>query len=166
LQFKTFDDDLQQVLTNYCQTGGKIFVSGSYVGSDLWFNPLSTGKDSDKAFAQNILKYKWRDNRAAVEGTIETVASPFTEEKVILNYYNKPNEESYVVESPDAIEPADSCAYTAFRYSENKLSAGVVFGGSEKDHWKTVVLGFPFESIKSSDQRDALMQRVLRFLCK
>lgn len=166
LRFKTFDDDLQQALTNYCQTGGKVFVSGSYVGSDLWFNSLSTAKDNDKAFAQNILKYKWRNNRAAVEGTIETVASPFTEKKVILIYYNKPNEESYVVESPDAIEPADSCAYTAFRYSENKLSAGVVFGGSEKDHWKTVVLGFPFESIKSSDQRDALMQNILLFLCK
>ncbi len=164
LQFKTFDDSLQSVLTTYCKNGGKVFVSGSYVASDLWFNPLAKPVEKDKQFAQDILKYKWRDNRAAVEGKIKTVASPLTETNMELAYYNLPNETSYVVESPDAIEPADECAYTAFRYSENGLSAGVVFGGSEKDHWKTVVLGFPFESLKNVDQRETLMKCILGYL--
>ena len=166
LQFKTFDDALQKALTDYCKSGGKVFVSGTYVASDLWCNPLAKAKNSDKKFAQEILKYKWRNNKAAIEGRIQTVASPLTAEKIQIAYYNKPNEESYAVESPDAIEPADSCAYTALRYSENRLSAGIVFGGSAQDHWKTVVWGFPFEAIKGNAVRDRLMKAVLEYLLK
>jgi len=62
-----------------------------------------------------------------------------------------------VVESPDGIEPADDNAFTVFRYSENNLSAGVVYQGN----YKTCVLGFPFESIKSSLERDQLMESIL-----
>ena len=136
------------------------------MASDLWFNPLAPAKDSDKLFAQNILKYKWRDDRAATDGEIKFVASPLTTQQEEFSYYNKPNETSYVVESPDAIEPADSCAYTALRYSENNLSAGIVFGGSAQDHWRTVVFGFPFESLKGDAIRSSLMKKVLNFLLK
>jgi hypothetical protein len=166
LRFKTFDTDLQKSITTYCKNGGRIFASGSYIASDLWFNPLAPAKDSDKVFAQDILKYKWRDNRAAIDGKIKFSASPLTTKEGEFTYYNTPNEESYVVESPDAIEPADSCAYTALRYSENNLSAGIVFGGSEQDHWRTVVFGFPFESLKGDTARNALMKEILDFLLK
>ncbi|MCH3984598.1 MAG: xanthan lyase [Prevotella sp.] len=166
LKFKTFDSDLQSAITDYCKAGGRIFISGSYVASDLWFNPLAPAKDSDKLFAQNILKYKWRDDRAATDGEIKFVASPLTTQQEEFSYYNKPNETSYVVESPDAIEPTDSCAYTALRYSENNLSAGIVFGGSAQDHWRTVVFGFPFESLKGDAIRSSLMKKVLSFLLK
>ena len=166
LKFKTFDADLQKSITDYCKAGGRIFISGSYVASDLWFNPLAPARDSDKIFAQKILKYKWRDNRAAIEGKVKYVASPLTTQQEEFCYYNKPNETSYVVESPDAIEPADSCAYTALRYSENNLSAGVVFGGSEQDHWRTVIFGFPFESLKGDAVRSSMMKKILNFLLK
>ncbi|MCO6025220.1 xanthan lyase [Prevotella cerevisiae] len=166
IRFKTFDTDLQKAITTYCKNGGRIFASGSYIASDLWFNPLAPAKDSDKVFAQDILKYKWRVNRAAIDGKVKYSASPLTTKEGEFTYYNTPNEESYVVESPDAIEPADSCAYTALRYSENNLSAGIVFGGSEQDHWRTVVFGFPFESLKGDTARNALMKEILDFLLK
>ncbi|MGE5399036.1 MAG: fibronectin type III domain-containing protein, partial [Ignavibacteriales bacterium] len=38
LQFKTFPAAFQQVITNYLQSGGNIFISGSYVASDLILN--------------------------------------------------------------------------------------------------------------------------------
>lgn len=166
LRFKTFDIDMQQILTRYCQAGGRVFVSGSYVGTDLWQNSVAPANKEDQDFAQRILKYKWRDNRAALEGNIRYVASPLTEDRLHLTYYNKPNEDSYVVESPDAIDPADACAYTAFRYTENNLSAGIVFGGNESDRWRTVVLGFPFEAVTGSTDRDVLMQKILQYLLK
>jgi hypothetical protein len=114
----------------------------------------------------NILKYKWREGQAAVKGIIKSVISPLTEKVHVYDYYNIPNEESYVVESPDAIIPADSCAYTAFRYPENDMSAGIVFNGSRKDNYKTVVLGFPFESIKTARDRDTLMESIIRYFYK
>ena len=166
LRFKTFDADMQQILTRYCQAGGRVFVSGSYVGTDLWQNPLTLANKEDQDFAQRILKYKWRDNKAALEGNIRYVASPLTEDQLHLTYYNKPNEDSYVVESPDAIDPADACAYTAFRYTENNLSAGIVFGGNESDRWRSVVLGFPFEAVTDSADRDVLMRKILQYLLK
>lgn len=166
LMYKTFPASLQTLLTNYCQSGGKLFVSGSYVATDLWQNTLVAPLAVDKDFAEKILKYKWRAGQAALTGRIKSVTSPLLETSLQYTYYNTPNEESYVVESPDAIEPADACAYTAFRYFENNLSAGIVFGGSEKDHYRTVVLGFPFEAVKGQSDRDKLMKTILQFLNK
>ena len=164
LMYKTFSSDLQNELTTYCHSGGCLFVSGAFVATDLWLNPLASSLKSDKDFAEQILKYKWRAGQAALTGRVKTVVSPLTESNTVYTYYNLPNEESYVVESPDAIEPADSCAYTAFRYPENNLSAGVVFGGSEKDHYRTVVLGFPFESLKIATEREDVMKMILHYL--
>ena len=38
VEFKTFSQAMQQAIKAYCQQGGNIFVSGSYVGTDLWSN--------------------------------------------------------------------------------------------------------------------------------
>ena len=81
-------------------------------------------------------------------------------------FSNELNDSVYCVESPDAIVPADPAAYTCFRYTENNLPAGVVFGGNDTDKWRTVVLGFPFESIKGEAQRNTMMQQVLDYLIK
>lgn len=164
LEFKTFDATMQQALTAYCKAGGNVLVSGAYVASDLWFNELAPTQQSDILFAQDILKYQWRDNQAATDGEVIAIQSPLTMQPLQLSYYNRPNETSYVVEAPDAIEPADPCAYTAFRYAENGLSGGVVFGGNATDHWRTVVLGFPFEAVKGSDMQALLMQTILQYL--
>ena len=73
--------------------------------------------------------------------------------------FNELNADSYVVESPDAIEPATKDAHTVMRYSENNLSAGVAYQGD----YKTLVLGFPFESIRTDSEREAFMNAVLTF---
>ena len=164
LDFKTFPKPLQQAITTYCQAGGRIFVSGSYVATDLWQNPIVKADKEDIAFARGILKYQWRNDKASTEGEITAVVSPLTDKRLRMEYFNRPNEQSYVVESPDAIDPADSCAYTAFRYPENNKSAGIVFGGNETDRWRTVVLGFPFEAVKSEALRDEMMKMIMSFL--
>jgi len=156
-EFKTFPLKLQKAISEYCLQGGNIFVSGAYVATDLWDN--GDVKQEDKDFAKKILKYQWRVGQAATEGKVKTVASPFIMFLGKYDYYNTLNAESYVVESPDGIEPADACAYSVFRYSENSLSAGVVYQGT----YKTCVLGFPFESVKSSAERNQLMKSVLTF---
>ncbi|MCK9159655.1 MAG: xanthan lyase, partial [Bacteroidaceae bacterium] len=159
LQFKTFSKNMEQKLTTYCQQQkSNLFISGAYVATDLWDNHLIKSNKTDRDFATNTLKYKWRTGQAAIMGEIKSVASPYP---FIGNYmyYNKPNPKSYVVESPDAIEPADNSAVTIFRYSENNLSAGVAYKGN----YKTCILGFPFESIRTEGEREQLMKSVLDF---
>ena len=162
LEFKTFSQPMQQSITAYCNQGGNIFISGAYVGTDLWDNRLAPAKEEDKRFAMKILKYKWRVGQAATMGKVKCVDSPFSSVSGSYTYYNELNPDSYVVESPDAIEPAAKEAYTIMRYSENNLSAGVAYQGD----YKTCVLGFPFESLRTAEERECLMNAILTFFDK
>lgn len=159
LEFKTFSQPMQEAITAYCRQGGNIFISGAYVGTDLWDNRLAPAQDVDKKFATEVLKYKWRVGQAATEGKVKCVASPFPALSGNYMYHNELNADSYVVESPDAIEPATKDAYTIMRYSENNLSAGVAYQGD----YKTCVLGFPFEALRTASERETLMNAILTF---
>ena len=68
LEFKTFSKPMQDAITAYCNQGGNIFISGAYVGTDLWDNPLAPAEEADKKFATEVLKYKWRVGQAAIMG--------------------------------------------------------------------------------------------------
>ena len=159
ISFKTFPQKLQQAITEYTNGGGNIFTSGSYVATDLWCNPLVPSAKEDRDFAQNVLHYKWRNNRAARTGLVKSVDSPAKQFTGDYNYYNTLNAESYVVESPDGIEPADNEGCTIMRYTENNLSAAVAWSGK----YRAVTLGFPFESIKNEASRKELMHQVLQY---
>lgn len=66
----------------------------------------------------------------------------------------------YRVDAPDAIKPALPGSATILRYRENDFSAGVAYAG----HHRTVILGFPFETILSAEDRARTMQQILKFL--
>ena len=159
LQYKTFTQPMQQAIADYCGQGGNIFVSGAFVGTDLWDNRLAAPEEADKKFATEVLKYKWRVGQAAKMGKVKTVASPFPSLTGEYTYHHELNEDSYVVEAPDAIEPATKDAYTVMRYSESNLSAGVAYQGD----YKTYIMGFPFEAVRTEAEREALMNAVLNF---
>ena len=44
------------------------------------------------------------------------------------------------------------------RYTENNIGAGIFYRGERYD---TCVLGYPFETIKTETQRNALMRAIL-----
>lgn len=157
LEFKTFTPEMQKAITEYCQSGGNIFISGSYVASDLWDNTQVA--EEDKEFARNVLKYRWLTRQAATNGKVKAVVSLYSEFKGNYSYYNELNKESYVVESPDGLLPVGENAYTILRYSENNISAGIAYKGN----YRTCIIGFPFESIESVADRDQLMESILTF---
>lgn len=159
LEFKTFTQPMQDAIAVYCGQGGNIFVSGAFVGTDLWDNRLAPSQAADREFATEILKYKWRVGQAATVGKVKSVTSPFPALTGNYTYYSKLNSDNYVVESPDAIEPATKDAYTIMRYSENNRGAGVAYKGN----YKTCVLGFPFEALCTVTEREMLMNAILVF---
>lgn len=160
-RFKTFPEALQQKIASHCSAGGDIFISGSYVATDLWDNPYATEKDRE--FAAEVLGYKWRVGQASVTGDAYEVQSRFTQfNGGRYNFSNELNEECYAVESPDSFYPADDAkGATIMRYGENNLIAGTAF---DSGNYRTVVIGFPFETIADEEGRNSFMKQVLNFL--
>lgn len=163
-RYKTFPLALQRKLTEFSKSGGDIFVTGSYIASDLWDNNLSSPevKKADQAFAADILGYKWRVGQASVTGKAYQVPTRFKSLGTgRYEFSNTLNADCYAVESPDSFYPADSSiAATFMRYDENNLIAGTALDDGSR---KVVAIGFPFESIKSREERNTLMSHVLAF---
>lgn len=146
IKYKTFSPIMQDLLSKYCYMGGRLFVSGSYLGSDM-----STYKE--KNFTETVLKYTaggsmHNDSTGIVQGL-----------KLEIPYSYQLNEKQYAVTSPDRILPTDK-AFTAFIYSDG-TSAGIAY---ENKKYRVLALGFPFESISDSLIRKKVMASVIHFL--
>ena len=163
-RYKAFPVELQTAITEYCNGGGNIFVTGAFVATDIWDNK-NLKDEQGKKFAKEVLGYQWRVGQASSTGVVYSVPSvvrtldmPGAEWK----FSNELNEKCYCVESPDAIFPADpATGSTIMRYRENNIPAGVA---SRKPGYRTCVLGFPFETIEDTAGRELLMGKVLEFL--
>jgi hypothetical protein len=166
-RYKAFPEALQNKIKAHTQNGGDVFVSGAYVASDIWDNEFSSSTVSaaDKKFASDVLGYKWRTGQASTTGEAYQVVSRFKDlNKGSYTFSNELNEDCYVVESPDSFYPADdSRGCTFLRYTENNLVAGTAFDNTT---YRTVVIGFPFETIKNDSERNSLMHQVLNFFKK
>ncbi len=157
LRYKTFPVKLQKIITNYCKGGGNIFISGSYIGSDLFnrTNPDST----DEKFATDILKYKLDADHASSTGKVKSIDDTFLPESLLLKFNTVFNDSVYAVSAPDAIQGVNG-GKIILRYSENEFPAATVYSGN----YKVVAFGFPFETIFSQKTRDEVMKAVLGFL--
>ena len=47
---------MQRLITSYCQSGGNLFVSGAYVGSDM------SGTQGNREFTEKVLKYGYQNS--------------------------------------------------------------------------------------------------------
>lgn len=152
--YQVFPEKIQKKIKEYFDQGGNLFVSGSYVGTDLFDHKKV--KPHDAIFAQVYLKFVWQTNHAAVNGKVFSVDSllinPF--EQIQFNTDTRPD--IYSVESPDAIDPAEG-AKTILRYAENRFSAATAYFGN----YSVIVFGFPFETISGQQNRDKIMKAVL-----
>ena len=144
--YKTFSSAMQRIITSYCQSGGNLFVSGAYVGSDM------SRTQGNREFTEKILKYGYQNSMTdkssnRINGLGRTITIPRT-----------PNETSYAVPAPDCIVPVDT-AFPVFTYVPGNQSAGIAYKGN----YRTFVLGFPFESIQSEADRATIMAGILGF---
>lgn len=146
--YKTFSSPMQRALTSYCHSGGSLLVSGAYVGSDM------NATQGNREFTEEVLKYTYGGSLTdKSSGGVRGLGRAFSIPRL-------PNERSYAVSSPDCLRPAGT-AFSALVYEAGGNSAGIAYKG---DDYRTFVMGFPFESIQSEDDRAAVMASVLRFL--
>lgn len=157
-QYKAFPEQLQKSLRGFVDHGGDLLVSGQYVVSDLYSTRSSR---ADQDFATQVL--------GVIPGESEKVRSPrfFASETARhdgfsarnYTYCNTLDEDMYIVEMPDMLEPIGE-GEVMFEFDGNNGAAGVsrVDGKS-----RTVVMSVPFESIGNADSRNALMREILGF---
>ena len=142
---RPFSHTLQQLLTTYCQGGGNLMLSGSYIGSNM-NSPTALN------FTENILKYSFGGSMLnSTSGEIYGAGTRFNIPRTI-------NEQTYAVPAPDCLTPV-APAYSAFVYNPGNYSAGIAYKGT----YRTFVLGFPFESIQGVKERARVMSAILGF---
>lgn len=152
--FVVFSPQLLVSLDQFISNNVNILLSGAYIGTDMVEN-----KDSAAIrFIENKLHYKWRTNHADKVGTLRS--TDYVKKLVpdTLKYNSSYHPSIYTVEAPDAIEASGPHAHTIFRYKSNNTSAGVLFNKG----YKSISLGFPFESLIFEDERTELMKSILK----
>ncbi len=155
IEFQTIPDALKEKIRTYLQLGGKIFMSGSYIGSDLY-------TDSDSAgirFANEVLRFKLKNGHASRTGEVFTVNDKFLKDTNPFSFNTSFNERIYKVEAPDQLGAVNG-SEVLLRYSENEFSAAVGFSEGRG----AVIFGFPFETINDELKRNDIMKAVINYL--
>ena len=157
-EYKTFPKELQRILRQYCEQGGNLMVSGSYVVSDL----QNSKDEHDRQFAEKVLKVKPEKVKAASTGEVlyRSDNQRFFIGRDSYHYQAWPDNKIYFIEKPDFIAPADAKAFKICRINgTTDAGVGVAYAGK----YKTCVFSIPFETIKDEESRNKLMNTVLHF---
>ena len=138
-------------LRDYTQQGGALLVSGSYLGEESLCHAPARSLLREVLHAENGgCVSDWSEQGVSGLGTT-------------LEIPRWVNPEQYPVPHPEILCPIDSTiAFTPFVYEQSLGSAAVAYRGD----YRSVVLGFPFESIRSAVDRDLVMASFLDYLMK
>ncbi|MFP4548089.1 MAG: fibronectin type III domain-containing protein [Fidelibacterota bacterium] len=153
--YPVFTPKMMKHITDYCNNGGNMIMTGAYLGSDNFATPLDSSEYTD--FARNILKYNYGTDHAAKSGEFYTAG----EKRQLFHYNNRFSDKIYKLEAPDAIAPArDSGAEMLLRFCDNEFGAGIWYRGN----YGLVISTVPFETVQSQAGRDRLMSIFLNKL--
>ena len=148
---KQFKPETDRLLRNYTQQGGRLLISGANLGTA---NTQDFNSSIFQSFSSSVLTDK---SITGVNGS-----------NLDFTIYREMNPYSYAVPRITSISPlpqseeSKGTSFAMLQYSNNQ-PAGIAYDGSD---YKAVVIGFPIESIRESDSRNALMRAVTNFLCK
>ena len=157
--FTIFTQKMRKAIQKYIQSkNAKLILSGAYIGTDIKL----CGDPLVKEFTEKELHYLFRTNYASKSGLVSHPNGVRKDFDGNYRFETGFNPNIYKVEAPDAIEPVGKNASVFLRYTKNNKSAGVLYNGD----YQSVILGFPFETIKTKEERKDLMSKVLKFFNK
>ena len=147
--FKTFPDGVRRVLTDYMPHGGRLLVSGSFIGSDMQ-------REDERRFTREVMHYDFAGSaRADSTGIVRGL-------NLNLPLQRDKGGDTYAVIAPDALVPVGNGAFTAFAYGQGQ-SAGIAYSGKD---CRVVAMGFPFEGIADADLRRQTIRALVDYLTK
>lgn len=158
--YRTFSPIMRHKLSEYLSGGGKLLVSGAYIGSDN--GGASNSNDNDSLWLSNTLHVKW-------DGAVRTDTLGDIDGLGIkdIRVYDSFNSNHYCVQHVDKLSPV-SGAFATMLYRDGSPAAVGYDDSFRKDSStnKTFVMGFPFECIIDKDIQANIMRGILDFLLK
>lgn len=147
--YKTFSETLQSKLRSYAKSGGRILVSGAYVGSDMT-------QPHERSFMSDVLKttFTGTDTNAG-NNMVDGLGLSF-------DIIRQINDRHFAATSVDRIAACDGRSFAAMRYQDGS-TAGVAYDGTD---YKSFVMGYPYECINNVRTRLQVMKGLLGFLLK
>lgn len=147
--YKTFSETLQSKLRSYAKSGGRILVSGAYVGSDMT-------QPHESSFMSDVLKttFTGTDTNAG-NNMVDGLGLSF-------DIIRQINDRHFAATSVDRIAACDGRSFAAMRYQDGS-TAGVAYDGTD---YKSFVMGYPYECINNVRTRQQVMKGLLGFLLK
>ncbi len=161
VKYHAYTPELKKALKDFCSNGRNLLVSGAYVATDL-VDAYEVDKKEGPKFLGDVLKIKWMTHSASTDGKVAAVMNDYGFSGN-YEFWSELNDKKYVCEAPDAFTPAGKDSYTIFRYPQTSISAAVAYPGK---NYKTVVFGFPIETLKTQDQIDKLIGQTINFFTK
>lgn len=147
--YKTFSETLQSKLRSYAKSGGRILVSGAYVGSDMT-------QPHERSFMSDVWKttFTGTDTNAG-NNMVDGLGLSF-------DIIRQINDRHFAATSVDRIAACDGRSFAAMRYQDGS-TAGVAYDGTD---YKSFVMGYPYECINNVRTRQQVMKGLLGFLLK
>ncbi len=158
---ETFSSAEQAAVTNYLGKGGRLFVSGAEIGWDLGRSGVSSA--SDVNFFTNVLRtayaYDSGSNRM-VTGTAGGFLNGVT--NIAFNYTNLLSD-VYAANYPDVLSAKNGATVAAVYGTSAAGPNGAIVQYSNATY-RTIVVGFPFETITNEATRATVMTKAMQFL--
>jgi hypothetical protein len=154
---ETFSSAEQVLVADYLAARGGLLVSGAEIGWDI-----GRGTAADQAFMTNVLQAAYVADSSYTGRVTGTAAGILSGISLAFNYTNL-YPDIYAANWPDVLS-AGAGAVTAAVYGTSAGgSSGAVIQFSN-DTYRTIVMGFPFETILAETNRTLVMSRALDFL--
>ena len=146
IMYKSFTTAMQQSLSQYAAQGGRLLVSGAYIGTDMQ-------NEQERRFLSHVLKC---ESAGTYRGQSESISGMGT----TMEIYHLLNEHHYAATSCDVLMPTEKGAFSAMLYPDG-TSAATAY---KDKNYRAFVMGFPWECIKDGRKRTSIMKGLLNFL--
>lgn len=146
---KVFGETLREALKAYTRDGGRLLLSGMYIGSESTML-------QDTEFVNGVLRYSYRGDHASRNGTMLLNRAGWPMQ--IVRLMTEPNAEVICCENPQGLTPAFGATGIG-TYTDSGMNAGIAYDGE----YRMVALPFVMES---AEDFAALYRNCIHYLNK
>lgn len=157
--YDVFANQTRKLLADYAKQGGKLFVSGAFLGEPAATPTPSDAKinvsENDSVFLAQVLHCNYR---ATINHRQRAVFSGLG---IDIPVFNVPTAAHYACQESTVLEAVGNDAFPAFAYCNSVEGTGYSAGVAWPDG---VVMGFPYDCIIDNRTRQSVMRAVLTYL--